>query len=135
MRLTVPGVDADDPARVLAFGRQLDARPVRSSRRTDDPDRALSPEQVAGYLAKYATKSAADTGVTDNAHHRRSAPPPATSPAAPEPHVADPPRRTPTSCSASGSTCSASAATSPPSRAATRSPSAHCAVLVDAPRP
>ena len=31
------------PARVLAFGRQLDARPVRTSRRTDDPDRALSP--------------------------------------------------------------------------------------------
>ena len=71
VRLTVPGVDADDPARLLAFGRQLDARPVRSQRRTDDPDRALSPEQVAGYLAKYATKSLTDTGATDNAHHRR----------------------------------------------------------------
>jgi len=56
---------------VLVFGRQLDARPVRITRRTDDPERALSPEQVAGYLAKYATKSADDTGVFDNPHHRR----------------------------------------------------------------
>ena len=71
VRLSVPGVDASDPLRLLAFGRQLDARPVRSNRRTDDPDRALSPEQVAGYLAKYATKSVSDTGATDNAHHRR----------------------------------------------------------------
>ena len=46
---------------VLAFGAQVDARPVRTARRTDDPDRALTPEQVAGYLAKYATKSATDT--------------------------------------------------------------------------
>ena len=71
VRLTVPGVDAEDPSRVLAFGRQLDARAVRTNRRTDTPDRARAPEQVAGYLAKYATKSAEDTGVTDNAHHRR----------------------------------------------------------------
>jgi hypothetical protein len=71
VRLTVPGVDDDDPARVLAFGRQLDARPVRTGRRTDDPDRTLTPEQVAGYLAKYATKSATDTGNTDSPHHRR----------------------------------------------------------------
>jgi hypothetical protein len=56
---------------VLVFGRQLDARPVRITRRTDDPERALSPEQVAGYLAKYATKPADDTGVFDNPHHRR----------------------------------------------------------------
>lgn len=52
VRLTVPGVDGDDPARGLAFGRQVDARAVRTSRRTDDPDCTLSPEQVAGYLAK-----------------------------------------------------------------------------------
>jgi hypothetical protein len=71
VRLTAPGVDADDPARVLAFGRQADARAVRTSRRTDDPDQTLSPEQVAGYLAKYATKSADDTGATASAHHRR----------------------------------------------------------------
>ncbi len=71
VRLTTTGVDADDPARVLAFGRQVDARPVRTSRRTDDPDQNLSPEQVAGYLAKYATKGADDTGATKGAHHRR----------------------------------------------------------------
>jgi hypothetical protein len=71
VRLTVPGVDDPDPTRVLAFGRQLDARPVKTNRRTDDPDRALTPEQVAGYLAKYATKSATDTGNTDSPHHRR----------------------------------------------------------------
>ena len=71
VRLTVPGVDAEDPSRILAFGRQLDARAVRTSRRTDYPDRVLRPEQVAGYLAKYATKSAEDTGVIDNAHHQR----------------------------------------------------------------
>ncbi len=56
---------------MLAFGRQLDARPVKTGRRTDDPDRTLTPEQVAGYLAKYATKSATDTGNTDDLHHRR----------------------------------------------------------------
>jgi hypothetical protein len=71
VRLTVAGVDADDPPRVLAFGRQIDARPVRTSRRPDDPDRTLAPEQVAGYLAKYATKSANDTGAGDTPHHRR----------------------------------------------------------------
>jgi hypothetical protein len=71
VRLTVPGVDAGDESRLLAFGRQLDARAVRSNRRTDDPDRTLAPEQVAGYLAKYATKSIEDTGVTDSAHYRR----------------------------------------------------------------
>ena len=71
VRLTVAGVDVDDPARVLAFGRQIDARAVRTSRRTDDPDQSLSPGQVAGYLAKYAIKSADDTGASDSRHHRR----------------------------------------------------------------
>ena len=74
VRLTVPGVEGPggaDPARALAFGSQLDARPVRTHARTDNPDRALSPDQVAGYLAKYATKSASDTGAGDTAHHRR----------------------------------------------------------------
>lgn len=71
VRLRVPGVDEHDPSRRLAFGRQCDARPVHTSRRTDDPDRTLTPGQVAGYLAKYATKSAEDTGVLDNPHHQR----------------------------------------------------------------
>jgi hypothetical protein len=71
VRLTVPGVDQADPARTLARGTRLDARPVRTHRRTDDPDQTLTTGQVAGYLAKYATKSAADTGAGAPAHHRR----------------------------------------------------------------
>jgi hypothetical protein len=73
VRLTVTGVDHDDPARTLAFGRQVDVRPVTTHRRPDDPERGLSPGQVAGYLAKYATKAADDdtTTTADNAHHRR----------------------------------------------------------------
>lgn len=71
VRVTAPPVHDDDPARLLAFGAQVDTRPVRTSRRTDDPDRSLTPEQVAGYLAKYATKSTGDTEAKDNAHLRR----------------------------------------------------------------
>ena len=44
---------------------------VRSTERTDAPEQVLFAEQVAGYLAKYATKSATDTGASDTAHHRR----------------------------------------------------------------
>lgn len=54
-----PPVDAEDPARLLAWGQQLDVRVVRSGHRPDDPDMPLTAEQVAGYLAKYATKDAA----------------------------------------------------------------------------
>lgn len=71
VRVTAPPVHDDDPTRVLAFGTQVDTRPVRTSRRTDDPDRSLTPEQVAGYLAKYATKSTGDTEAKDNPHLRR----------------------------------------------------------------
>lgn len=71
VRVTAPPVHDEDPARVLAFGTQVDTRAVRASRRTDDPDRSLTPEQVAGYLAKYATKSTGDTEAKDNAHLRR----------------------------------------------------------------
>jgi hypothetical protein len=55
---TAPPVDADDCARLLAWGPQLDVRVVRVGSRTDDPDGPLTAEQVAGYLAKYATKDA-----------------------------------------------------------------------------
>ena len=71
VRFTAPPVHDGDSARVLAFGAQVDTRPVRTSRRTDDPERSLTPEQVAGYLAKYATKSTGDTTAKDNAHFRR----------------------------------------------------------------
>lgn len=55
---TAAGVDDEDTERVLAWGQQLDIRVVRSGNRTDDPDEPLTPDQVAGYLAKYATKDA-----------------------------------------------------------------------------
>lgn len=71
VRLQVPGVDDGDPERQLVFGGQLEVRPVRSSRRPDDLDQTLSPDQVAGYLAKYATKSADDDGLRHSRHHRR----------------------------------------------------------------
>jgi hypothetical protein len=66
-----PPLDQDEPVRRLRFGTQLDARPIRTRNRTDDPDRELVPEQVAGYLAKYATKSASDTLDADNPHRQR----------------------------------------------------------------
>ena len=54
---------------LLVFGAQVDAKPVRTSHRPDDPDRELQPAQVAGYLAKYATKDAtAGTHGTTNPH-------------------------------------------------------------------
>ena len=61
-----------DPVRVLRFGRQLDARPVAttSARAAGLDGDTLTAEQVAGYLAKYATKSCADPNL-DNAHTRR----------------------------------------------------------------
>ncbi|MFD7308338.1 replication initiator [Promicromonospora sp. NPDC059942] len=75
VEFTATPVDGADVLRVLAFGSQLDARTVRTGlpgsladdARTSD---ALVPEQVAGYLAKYATKSTAQD------------------PAAPRPHLA-----------------------------------------------
>ncbi|WP_157581850.1 MULTISPECIES: replication initiator [unclassified Phycicoccus] len=71
VRVTADPVHDDDIQRVLAFGTQVDTRPVRTSSRTDDPDRELTPGQVAGYLAKYATKSATDTESKDSTHLRR----------------------------------------------------------------
>ena len=55
---TAPAVDPDDSERTLGWGHQVDVRVVRDGHRTDDPTGPLSPEQVAGYLAKYATKDA-----------------------------------------------------------------------------
>jgi Replication initiator protein, pSAM2 len=74
VRLSVPGVDLEDPERVLAFGRQLDVRVVSASRRSDDTTDGLelSAEQVAGYLGKYATKSAGDDPArVHNSHQSR----------------------------------------------------------------
>jgi Replication initiator protein, pSAM2 len=69
--LIAPGVDHNDPRRRIVFGAQHDVRPVRNTHRTDEPDQPLRPDQVAGYLAKYATKSASDTGPGPSAHGRR----------------------------------------------------------------
>jgi hypothetical protein len=55
--------------RRLAFGRQLDVR-VGGTHRPDD-HQALTALHVAGYLAKYATKTATDDTVGTTAHHRR----------------------------------------------------------------
>ncbi len=71
VRFTGPTGPRRRPRPVLAFGAQVDTRPVHTDRRTDDPDRSLTPEQVAGYLAKYATKATGDTEAKDNAHLRR----------------------------------------------------------------
>jgi hypothetical protein len=46
------------PARTLAWGRQLDIRPVTASGEVTDT-------KVAGYVAKYATKAAECTGTLD----------------------------------------------------------------------
>lgn len=73
VRFVAPPVFAGDVPRMLAFGAQVDSRPVKVGHRTDDPNGPLAPEQVAGYLAKYSTKSATDTvdGEASNPHLRR----------------------------------------------------------------
>ncbi|MCG7320808.1 replication initiator [Arsenicicoccus bolidensis] len=61
--VTAPPTDEDDRARTLAWGRQLDVRVINTGGRVVDDARTadeLTPEQVAGYLAKYATKDATD---------------------------------------------------------------------------
>ncbi|GAB3055140.1 plasmid replication initiator protein [Intrasporangium mesophilum] len=66
-----PRLYEGDAVRTLRFGAQVDVRPIKTRHRTDDPERQLAPEQVAGYLAKYATKSATDTVNEGNPHWRR----------------------------------------------------------------
>ena len=61
---TAPPPVEGDPSRLLRFGRQLDVRPVTNGRGLYGE---LSAEQVAGYLAKYATKSAGDVPI-ETAH-------------------------------------------------------------------
>lgn len=64
-----PAVDDDDVPRRLVFGTQTDIRTVRAGHRPDDPDGPITPGQVAGYLAKYATKDATD--ITGNSGRDR----------------------------------------------------------------
>ena len=67
VQIEAPPIDGADVRRVLRFGVQLDARTVRTGRpgelvddlRTSDE---LHAGQVAGYLAKYATKATSESG-------------------------------------------------------------------------
>ncbi|GAB2575712.1 replication initiator protein RepSA [Streptomyces capparidis] len=61
VEITVPAA-GPHPARVLRWGTQLDARPIRSSAADHD----LSEQAVAAYVAKYATKAAETTGTVDH---------------------------------------------------------------------
>jgi hypothetical protein len=55
-----PPAERDDVVRRLGFGVQLDARPVTGMANRDQQGGELHPETVAAYIAKYATKAAAD---------------------------------------------------------------------------
>ncbi|MFC7596328.1 replication initiator [Terrabacter sp. GCM10028922] len=68
VQFVAPPFFEGDPVRRLGFGAQVDVRPIKTSHRTDDPDSELIPEQVAGYLAKYATKSTSDSTNGDSRH-------------------------------------------------------------------
>ena len=70
---TAPPVDGNDQPRRLRFGAQFDARPVAGTARPDEHGAELHPETVAAYIAKYATKAAADlpTDQGGNGHLRR----------------------------------------------------------------
>jgi hypothetical protein len=74
-RVPLPAADEDAPGSgaagqtglVLRFGSQVDAQPVR---RTAPgvaalTEGAMTPEKVAGYIAKYATKATEDLGLGD----------------------------------------------------------------------
>jgi hypothetical protein len=54
VRVPCPPLDDDGPARFARWGEQLDLRNITTG---DDQAGALSAEQVAGYVAKYATKA------------------------------------------------------------------------------
>ncbi len=66
---TAAAVTDNDTPRLLRFGVQVDARPVTARKRDLLDSNTLSAEQVAGYLAKYATKTATTTpGHQSSAH-------------------------------------------------------------------
>ncbi|MGB3685338.1 MAG: replication initiator [Ornithinimicrobium sp.] len=66
---TAAAITDTDTPRVLRFGTQLDARPVTARRRNGLDSDVLSAEQVAGYLAKYATKAATDIHGSQSTAH------------------------------------------------------------------
>jgi hypothetical protein len=62
-----PPLARDDVRRRLRFGAQLDARPVTDTADRDTHGAQLHPKTVAAYIAKYATKAAADLPTDSNA--------------------------------------------------------------------
>lgn len=60
-RITPTGFPILDRAAPVVWGEQLDLKPIRSDRGSD----RLSDSQVAGYVAKYATKGADPAGTVD----------------------------------------------------------------------
>ncbi|RSS70289.1 replication initiator protein RepSA [Streptomyces sp. WAC06614] len=66
--LTVPAA-ADQPARALRWGTQLDIRPIKAF--GDGCD--ITEQAVASYVAKYATKAAENTGTLDRRIGNREA--------------------------------------------------------------
>ncbi|MCB5180267.1 replication initiator protein RepSA [Streptomyces antimicrobicus] len=66
--ITVPAA-ADQPARVLRWGTQLDIRPIKAFGDGSD----ITEQAVASYVAKYATKAAENTGTLDRRIGNREA--------------------------------------------------------------
>lgn len=66
--VTVPAA-ADQPARPLRWGTQLDIRPIRAF----DVGTDITEQAVASYVAKYATKAAETTGTIDRRVGNREA--------------------------------------------------------------
>jgi hypothetical protein len=56
----------DRPVRVLGFGDQTDARPIRHSAELPGTGQALTVQAVANYIAKYATKTLDAPGLPDH---------------------------------------------------------------------
>jgi len=59
-RANLPVLDIDGAARELVFGNQIDVQPLT---RDGDAETIAAARHVAGYLAKYVTKSATDLGI------------------------------------------------------------------------
>jgi hypothetical protein len=121
--LVCPPVDKDQGVTLIArWGEQLDVRQITET--GDEGD--LSAEQVAGYIAKYATKATEALGVTLDHRIAEADLDDLDLPA----HVAElgrPPAPAWRACGwASGRTCWALAATSPPRAAATPPPWVRC---------
>ena len=127
---TVTAARPDGSPLLIGWGTQLDLRPVTptAAGQLEDDTGQISDTALAGYIAKYATKTTGTTARTRPAHPRRRPhrlprrhrPPP---PHDPNRVAARRTRPSNSSACGGGRTCSASAATSPPSPAATPPPS------------